>query len=249
MRQYHNSKQNKKKLREAAIKAGLTIPNRIKRSSWDEIFQMKSEGRMLNTVKVLKETFKCGLKEAKDFHDNWDSYSLSYSLEIDGESTSDKITIKETEEFDNFIEIRGNLLDMFSNGDFDMIAHGCNCMKSMSAGIAYQIARRFPDAEMVDTADSRSSLERFGDMTSVRLKRVGSAGLIINLYTQFNPGADFHIGALRTSLYKLNKKFTGHSIGVPLIGCGIGGGNWDEVQKVMKEELKDMRVTVVHFTS
>ena len=37
------------------------------------------------------------------------------------------------------------------------------------------------------------------------------------------------------------------SFGLPLIGCGIAGGEWDEVREIIKSELSEFDVTIVHF--
>ena len=35
--------------------------------------------------------------------------------------------------------IKGDLIKLAQDGEFDVIVHGCNCMCTMSAGIAKQI--------------------------------------------------------------------------------------------------------------
>lgn len=40
-------------------------------------------------------------------------------------------------------EIKGNLIELAKTGQFDVIAHGCNCMCTMGAGIAPQMAKAF----------------------------------------------------------------------------------------------------------
>lgn len=37
----------------------------------------------------------------------------------------------------------GDLILMAKHGQFDVIAHGCNCLSNMGAGIAVQMARHF----------------------------------------------------------------------------------------------------------
>ena len=45
----------------------------------------------------------------------------------------------------------------------------------------------------------------------------------------------------------MNHEFKGKHIGLPQIGCGIAGGDWDVVKLLIKQELKDCDVTVVIY--
>jgi hypothetical protein len=71
--------------------------------------------------------------------------------------------------------------------------------------------------------------------------------------------------ALTLCLRKINHIFKGLHIGLPLIGCHLAGGVWDyeqlpegeqfdyitgrkkDVKTIIKQELKDMNVTIVHY--
>ena len=39
----------------------------------------------------------------------------------------------------------------------------------------------------------------------------------------------------------------GKSIGLPKIGCNLAGGDWNIVREIIRRELKDMDVTIVHY--
>jgi len=79
--------------------------------------------------------------------------------------------------------------------------------------------------------------------------------IVVNSYTQFNYGKNHKYGvskpidydALRLCLRKMNYKFEGMHIGLPAIGCGLAGGDWDYVKQMIQEELTDCEVTVVLF--
>lgn len=43
-------------------------------------------------------------------------------------------------------EIKGDLIELFKQCNFDLIVHGCNCHITMGAGIAKQIKDNFPIA-------------------------------------------------------------------------------------------------------
>lgn len=144
-------------------------------------------------------------------------------------------------------EIQGNLIKLSKKGEFDIIAHGCNCKKNMGAGIALTIKRYYPLAFQTDLNSSST----FGDLS---ICYDYDECIIINAYTQIWPGgghgndSNFHrYEAIRSCMQKINKKFKGKHIGLPLIGCGLAGLKWNKVKRILKEELKDMKVTIVHY--
>lgn len=145
-----------------------------------------------------------------------------------------------------FKEIKGDLINIGQTGQMDFIGHGCNCQKLMGAGIALQIKNKFPAAFEADQNDERLSTERLGDMTwgTVRSHPMTT---VVNLYTQYMPGKDLNLSALRLSLWKLNMMFPGKSIALPQIGCGIAGGDWEVVREIIREELRDMDVVIVEY--
>jgi O-acetyl-ADP-ribose deacetylase (regulator of RNase III) len=88
--------------------------------------------------------------------------------------------------------------------------------------------------------------DKLGNYTAIEDKGV----IIVNAYTQYKYGRDkMHTDydAVR-SVFKLIKKyFSGLRIGYPLIGCGLGGGNWDIVSEIINEELNGEDHTLVMF--
>jgi O-acetyl-ADP-ribose deacetylase (regulator of RNase III) len=145
-------------------------------------------------------------------------------------------------------EVNGDLLAMAKEYKFDVIAHGANCFKSMGAGIALQIKRQFPDVYQKDINDNRTPTQRWGDYTSITYSNGKKVLSVFNLYTQYNPGPDLDYTALELSLKKLAKNIKPNSkIGLPQIGCGIGGGNWLIVKEIIQRVLSDYNVTIVIY--
>lgn len=144
-------------------------------------------------------------------------------------------------------EIKGDLIKLAKKSNFNIILHGTNCFKNMEAGIALQIKNHFPHAYLEDRYDKRSVRNKYGDLTYSH--DYLSNTYIVNLYSQCEPGANFNECAFRMSLIKLKMVFvdTNLKIGLPKIGCRIGGGNWKNVKKIIQEELKDYDVTVVIY--
>jgi O-acetyl-ADP-ribose deacetylase (regulator of RNase III) len=46
---------------------------------------------------------------------------------------------------------------------------------------------------------------------------------------------------------KINMEFAGKRIGMPKIGAGLAGGNWNRIEHIINTELKDCKVTVVNY--
>ena len=142
----------------------------------------------------------------------------------------------------SYKEVEGNLLDMFDKGEFDVIAHGANCQSKMGAGIAKQIKERYPDAYYADLYDWRLPEMKLGSLSWTNDRS------IFNLYTQYDLGKDARISALCNALAQFNLIVSKDlKIGLPQIGCGIGGLEWSVVKAIIQKYLKDYDVTVVIY--
>lgn len=148
-----------------------------------------------------------------------------------------------------FKEVEGDLITLFQEGQFDAIVHGCNCHNVMGAGIAKTLADKYPELLQVDKDFSIpvSNIGRLGNFSKLTLGIGKNAKWIINAYTQYNPGKDLDYNALELVFKKINFLFKGERIGLPLVGAGIGGGNWNVIKKIMQRQFKDCDVTVVHY--
>lgn len=78
---------------------------------------------------------------------------------------------------------------------------------------------------------------------------------VVNSYTQYHYGANHKDGvkkpvdyeAITMCMRKINHTFKGQHIGLPKIGAGLAGGDWDRIKTIIQSELKDCEVTVVIF--
>ena len=155
----------------------------------------------------------------------------------------------------SYKEVEGDLIKMAKSRQFDVIAHGANCKCVMSAGIAAQIKKYFPEAYYADKYNSRIGYQKLGCLSECYYHEHKLT--IFNLYSQFKLGAEFDLLFFTSALtkmkmnleYRLSIFDTGIlKIGLPMIGCGIGGGNWLEVKAVIQDVLKDFDVTVVIYS-
>ena len=148
-------------------------------------------------------------------------------------------------------EIQGNLVDLALDGTFDVIIQGCNCFNTMGAGLAKEIKEKMPEVWQVDQETQKGNIQKLGNFSFVHYKELNLR--VLNCYTQYRYGRNHEDGdempvdyeAITLCLRKINNLFPGKSIGLPLIGCGLAGGNWNIVEKIIEKELKDMVVTIV----
>jgi len=148
-------------------------------------------------------------------------------------------------------EIKGNLITLAQQGEFDIIAHGCNCFCRMRSGIAPQIAKAFPEAEEADNKTVSGDITKLGNY-SIGINELGSRGYlyVLNIYSQYEYNAStkpLDYEALTLALRKINHNFIKYTIGLPLIGCGLAGGEWGRVKKIIETELNNIDVTIVHY--
>lgn len=148
---------------------------------------------------------------------------------------------------------KGDLIKLATSGEFDVIVHGCNCFHIMGAGIAKSIKTRFPEAYL---ADRRQSIK--GDRgklgTYTRANVLGGELTVINAYTQYSYGrgpnrespVDYEaIGKVFALLRKELPK--GSRVGIPRIGAGLAGGDWQLIQSIIEEAINGMDLTLVEY--
>ena len=153
----------------------------------------------------------------------------------------------------NYHEVNGDLIQLALSGNFDVIAHGCNCFSTQAAGIAASMSKHFnthmfnyENDKYIGDYNKMGIIDYEYILTYNELK-VDKEFIVVNAYTQYKPGKNFDMLAFYMCLKKMNHIFKGKHIGLPQIGCGIAGGNWGSVQKLIERELKDCIVTVVIF--
>lgn len=166
-------------------------------------------------------------------------------------------------------EIEGDLITLAKEGNFNVITHGCNCFCTMGAGIAPKMADEFGcDTYHLESPEYQGDINKLGciDWEELMIREDGKVIkakqnyelpilIVVNAYTQYGFGKNHLNGseqpldyeALILCMRKLNKTFTGLDIGLPQIGCGLAGGNWDKVKQIIQKELKDCNVTIVIY--
>lgn len=147
-------------------------------------------------------------------------------------------------------ELTGDLIHEADHGQLDLIVHGCNCFCTMGAGIAKQIRDRWPEAYEADLKTVKGDRSKLGTCSYAKLvkTKVGSPLQIVNAYTQFNYGRNrrnVDYDAVQACMrYISGITPPDVRIGMPRIGCGLAGGDWDIVYDIIREELDVQDVTV-----
>jgi O-acetyl-ADP-ribose deacetylase (regulator of RNase III) len=155
----------------------------------------------------------------------------------------------------HYQEIEGDLIKLAKEANFDVIVHGCNCMSTMGAGIAPQMAKAFGvDEYPLESFTRKGDINKLGQIEWF-IEREGPIPFVVNAYTQYNYGKNhtdgvanpFDYVAFTLCMRKMNHIFKGKHIGMPKIGAGLAGGDWQFIQQIIVRELKDCIVTVVIY--
>jgi len=167
----------------------------------------------------------------------------------------------------SYNEIKGDLIKLAQRGNFDVIAHGCNCFCQMGAGIAPQMAKAFscndPEkyhGESTSFPDRKGDMSKLGNIESYAWFVFDEEGNrrrleVVNAYTQYKYGRNHKDGdknpvdyaAIEMCMKKMNYRFKGKHIGLPKIGSGLAGGDWERIKGIIQRELKDCEVTIVIY--
>jgi len=171
----------------------------------------------------------------------------------------------------SYKEVTGNLITLAKQGEFDVIAHGCNCFCTMGAGLAPQMADAFGCDKF--NMEGESYRGEFGKLGNIDFEDVyinpttgqvvpfnetsGDAHVltVVNCYSQFGFGKNHKNGsvapldyaALELCLKKINYEFSGERVGLPQIGCHLAGGDWNIVKKMIQDHVSDCDVVVVIY--
>ena len=150
----------------------------------------------------------------------------------------------------DYKEVKGDLIDLAKKGNFDVIAHGCNCFCTMGAGIAPQMAKAFgcDDFPLEDIKYSGVQ-SKLGKIDYKTLDVNGKELTVVNAYTQYGLGGKpFDYVAFEKIVSEMNTLFKGKHIGLPKIGAGLAGGDWPTIRQLIIDGFTDCNVTVIQYS-
>jgi len=146
-------------------------------------------------------------------------------------------------------EIKGDLLA----SDVKIRCHQVNCKGVMGAGIAKQVKNKYPEA----FEQYKALCDQFGSslMGHTQFVACHDGTVIANLFAQDGyggPGTQTDLAALDECLAKVAEFAfrTSATVGFPkLLGCGLAGGNWDEVGALIANyfDFKGSGCTIVEW--
>jgi O-acetyl-ADP-ribose deacetylase (regulator of RNase III) len=136
--------------------------------------------------------------------------------------------------------VKGDLIKLAIQGEFDVIVHGCNCFCTMGAGIALTIKQHFPTTYKADLATTKGDKSKLGTISFTEIELADKTLTVINGYTQYHwkgkdRKADYE--AIRAVFKVIKTQFSGLRIGYPAIGAGLAGGDWKLISSIIEEEL------------
>ena len=140
----------------------------------------------------------------------------------------------------------GNLLDTFSpayeENDYNIIVHGCNAHGVMGSGVALEVKNKWPKAYEEYYLYIRDFKGPKQELLGKIIPYVvdGEDLLIANAITQLDYGRGgtryVSYNAINTAFESIAKIASGFkSVGIhyPLIGAGLGGGDWAIISDII----------------
>lgn len=143
-----------------------------------------------------------------------------------------------------------NLLE----ADVDVIGHCCNCHCTMGAGVAFAIAREYPEAYEADLA-TKGDKSKLGKVSLAVVKdptihKNQNIKAIANIYGQNGMGGERAVNyeAIYRGLEELKRRVKPNirSIGLPYkIGSGLAGGDWRLIEKMIEIVFENVAYDII----
>lgn len=148
--------------------------------------------------------------------------------------------------------INGDLIDIIKQNKCSVAIHVANCHHAMGAGVAAALRKNFPEVYAADCSTICSDYNKMGTISVAQLNEFPSV-IVANLYAQYNYGTDksqLDYDALTCCLKKIKYFYEDQIIAYPyLMGCGLAGGDWDTVSKIIDFEFSKMNHFAVRLQS
>ena len=149
--------------------------------------------------------------------------------------------------------VKGDATKPLGDGE-KYIVHICNDIGGWGAGFVLALSNRWEGPE-----EMYRKWYGYGyifELGRIQRVKVEDDITVINMIDQHRTGytkgePPIRYNALHTCLCKVGRAAndSGASVHMPRIGCGLAGGQWDIVEKIIKETLTDngIEVTVYDF--
>ena len=134
------------------------------------------------------------------------------------------------------------------------IVHVCNDIGGWGRGFVMAISKRWAEPERQYRNWHSGKAEQPFALGEVQLVQVESDIFVANLIGQHDIRSakgvpPIRYDAIRRGLASIaaEAKRMGASLHMPRIGCGLAGGNWKEIEKIIREEVVDRGIKVVVY--
>mgnify|MGYP001580513905 CR=1 FL=1 len=146
--------------------------------------------------------------------------------------------------------VKGDLLSVTSG----IIAHGVNCRGAFGSGVAGQIAKLYPSVRQFYLDKYNTDGWELGNVQFIFLNpsHLGNDITIANVASQDDYGTDkvnvdysgLAIGL--ETVFRYAEKFN-LSVALPKIGCGLAGGSWEVVERIITTLLMKYPISVTIY--
>lgn len=148
----------------------------------------------------------------------------------------------------------GNIVDAIKAGEVQFVGHQANCFNTMRSGVAKALVEAFPRVEESDQRTIKGDKEKLGSysLAHIFIEKTSMIIRVFNLYGQYNYGYNNETYTDYENLERALKEMATYisaypnerNIGFPMIGAGLGGGDWKVISKMIEEIFSDHKVTI-----
>ncbi len=120
----------------------------------------------------------------------------------------------------------------------------------METRIAKYIKKELPKANKKKKKTKKKKKNKIGTFSEALIERNGHKFVVINAYTQFRFGGgvdNFEYDSFPKLLQSIKEKYGDKRIGLPLIGCGLAGGDEPRILKMIKENFEGVDYKLVEL--
>lgn len=150
--------------------------------------------------------------------------------------------------------VKGDMIESMLKGELQAYGQQCNCFCRQSRGIAPLLVKANPEVLEVDKATEEGNPYKLGTFS---VTTDSSKPLVYNIYGQFHwnkfkvvdgRNTDYEALYQGLCLVSCDMMIKGvSSLGLPLIGCGLAGGDWDIVKELIENCFMDTDIDVTIF--
>lgn len=143
---------------------------------------------------------------------------------------------------------------------WNIIAHICNNRGSWGKGFVVPLGQRYPNAMKKYLEESQQGKAVLGTCSSVVCENTGKYKLgVVNMVAQdgfelrftadgTKPPVDYEsVDKCLETLCGIAITMHGAEIHMPRIGCGLGGGEWSVIEKLIKQRLSRFCIRVIVY--